>query len=68
MRRPLVIYDFAPNPFEFPYMRKILFSFLSVCDVAFSSNVPGYIDNDPKSNSDNSIFQNVLFEALTETK
>ncbi len=28
MRRPLVIYDFTPNPSEFPYLwRKILFSF-----------------------------------------
>jgi hypothetical protein len=29
----LVLYDFATNPSEFPYMymRKILFSFLSVC-------------------------------------
>jgi hypothetical protein len=31
MRRPLVIYDFATAPFWISlYMRKILFSFLSV--------------------------------------
>ncbi len=31
MRRSIVIYDFAPDPFEFPdisYMRKILFTFI----------------------------------------
>ncbi len=31
MRRPLVMYDFAPDPIWISlYMRKILFSFLSV--------------------------------------
>ncbi len=38
MRRPLVIYDFAPDPSEFPYIcrRKILFYFfISVGDGLF---------------------------------
>jgi hypothetical protein len=36
MRRPLVIYDFAPDPYEFSlYMRKISFSFLSVWTICF---------------------------------
>ncbi len=30
MRRPLVIYDFAPNPFFSFYMRNFFFFFISV--------------------------------------
>ncbi len=38
MRRPLVIYDFAPDPFLIPlYLRKIFFSFLSLWDNVRSS-------------------------------
>jgi hypothetical protein len=36
IRRPLVIYDFATTPFRISlYMRKILFSFLSVLPAIF---------------------------------
>jgi hypothetical protein len=38
MRRPLVIYDFATAPiWIYSYMRKILFSFLSVYGTVFFS-------------------------------
>ncbi len=34
IRKSFLIGDFAPDPSELPYMRKILFSFLSVHDIA----------------------------------
>ncbi len=38
MRRPLVIYDFAPDPSEFHYLEEtFLFFFISV-DLAFGRN------------------------------
>ncbi len=40
MKRPLVIYDFAPDPYYISlYMRKIFFSFLSVYSLRISENI-----------------------------